>query len=262
MKIQNKVFVVTGAGNGMGRQVALGLLAKGARVATLDVNEAGLAETLRMAEAGASASSHMVDVTDRSAVDQLVQEVLSAHGHVDGVVNIAGIIHRFVTVNELSSDEMTRIMDVNFWGTVHTSLAFVPELKRRPEAVLVNMSSLSALIPFAGQTLYGASKGAVKQFTEGLYQELIDTNISVSAIFPGNISTNISGNSGVTMIDAGGRKVRATTPEAAGAAIVEGIEHGRFRILVGADAHLLDRLVRIAPKWATGFIARQMKSVL
>lgn len=262
MKISNRVFVVTGAGNGMGREVALGLLARGARVAALDVNEAGLAETLRIAGAGVAATSHVVDVTDRNAVDDLVQSVLDVHGHVDALVNIAGIIHRFVPVDELSASETARVMNVNFWGTVNTSLAFLPELKGRPEAALVNMSSLSALIPFAGQTIYGASKGAVKQFTEGLYQELIDTNVTVSAIFPGNISTNISWNSGVKMIDAGGRKVRATAPEAAGASIVEGIECGRFRILVGSDALLLDRLVRIAPKWATGMIARQMKSVM
>ena len=262
MKIRNNVFVVTGAGNGMGREVALGLLAKGARIAALDVNEAGLAETHRMAGADGALTTHVIDVTDRSAVDELVPVVLAAHGRIDALVNIAGIIHRFVLVDELSGAETARVMNVNFWGTVNTSLAFLPELKRRPEAALVNMSSLSALIPFAGQTMYGASKGAVKQFTEGLFQELIDSNITVSAIFPGNISTNISGNSGVKMIDAGGRKVRATTPEAAGAAIVEGIERGRFRILVGSDAHLLDRLVRMAPKWATGMIARQMKSVM
>lgn len=262
MKIANHVFVVTGAGNGMGRQVTLGLLAKGARVAALDISETALAETLHMAGAGDSASAHIIDVTDRDAVDELVRDVLAAHGHVDALVNIAGIIHRFVPATELTAAETARVVNVNFWGTVNTSLAFLPTLRQRPEAALVNMSSLSALVPFAGQTIYGASKGAVKQFTEGLYQELIDTNVQVSAIFPGNISTNISGNSGVKMIDAGGRKVRATTPEDAGAQIVNGIERGRFRILVGSDARLLDRLVRVAPRWTTRLIARQMKSVL
>lgn len=246
----------------MGRQVALGLLAKGASVAALDVNEAGLEETLLMAGSSAPASAHVIDVTDRAAVDELVRDVLAAHDHVDALVNIAGIIHRFVPVTELSAAEASRVMNVNFWGTVNTSLAFLPILRQRPDAALVNMSSLSALLPFAGQTLYGASKGAVKQFTEGLFQELLDTNVHVSAIFPGNISTNISSNSGVTMIDAGGRKVRATTPEVAGAQIVEGIERDKFRILVGADARLLERLVRLAPWWTTRLVARQMKSVL
>ena len=262
MKINDNALVVTGAGNGMGREVALGLMAKGARIAAVDVNAAGLEETLRLADAARSASAHVLDVTDRAAVEELVGEVVDIHGHVDGLVNIAGIIHRFVSVEDLSAAEMTRVMNVNFWGTVNTSLAFLPVLKQRPEATLTNMSSLSALIPFAGQTLYGASKGGVKQFSEGLYQELLGTSVHVSTIFPGNISTNISGNSGVQMIDAGGRKVRATNPRNAAATIVEGIERNRFRILVGSDALLLDRLVRFAPRWTTGMIARQMKSVM
>lgn len=128
----------------------------------------------------------------------------------------------------------------------------------------MNISSLSGLLPFAGQTIYSTTKGgAVKQFSEGgLYQELADSNVSVTTVFPGNISTNLSGNSGVAMIDAGGRKVRATTPERTAELIVSGMEKGSFRVLVGQDANLLDRLVRLAPRWATNLVAKQMRSVL
>ncbi len=140
--------------------------------------------------------------------------------------------------------------------------AVTPRPKPDESAVLPNMSSLSALIAFAGQTMYGASKGAVKQYTEGLFQELHGGRVEISAIYPGNISTEISKNSGVAMIDAKGQKVRATTPRDAGLAIVSGIEKGRFRILVGSDAKLLDTLVRIAPRWTTKLIARQMASVM
>jgi short-subunit dehydrogenase len=163
---------------------------------------------------------------------------------------------------ELSLDEMHRIMDVNFWGTVTMCRAFLPVLRTRPAASLTNMSSLSALVAFAGQTVYGASKGAVKQYTEGLYQELAGDPIEVSAIFPGNIATEISKNSGVAMLDAGSKKVRATTPRHAGVTIVRGIERGSFRIVVGNDAKALDRLVRLAPRWTTNLIAKQMASVL
>ena len=262
MQLKDKVFVVTGAGNGMGRQVALGLLSQGARVALVDLSPSALEETLQLAPAGARASTHVVNVSDSDAVSALPDLVIAAHGTVDGLVNVAGTIHRFAPVTELDSNECQRIINVNLWGTVNMCMAFLPVLRQRPVASLVNISSLSALIPFAGQTFYGATKAAVKQFSEGLYQELSGSNIAVTTVFPGNISTNISANSGVKMIDAGGRKVRATGPEAAGSQIVEAIKKGSFRAVIGADARILDALVRLSPKRATDIIARQMKSVL
>jgi NAD(P)-dependent dehydrogenase (short-subunit alcohol dehydrogenase family) len=262
MELKNKVFVVTGGGNGMGREVALQLLARGARVAAVDLNREGLEETARLAGSGASISVHTADVTSLDAVAELPSAVIAEHGEVDALVNIAGIIHRFVPFLELTPEEAHRVLNVNFWGTVNTSRAFLPHLMERPSAALVNMSSLAALVPFAGQTFYGASKGAVKQFSEGLYAELQDTNVAVSTIFPGNISTNLTGNSGVAMIDAGDRKVRATTPTDAGQQIVDGIEKGSFRILVGGDARMLSRLARIAAGATTRFVANQMKSVM
>lgn len=263
MRIAEKVFVVTGGGNGMGREVVLGLARRGARVAAVDVDVAGLAETADRARAvGASISTHVVDVTDRGAVAALPDQVIDAHGQIDGLVNIAGIIHRFAPFTELSDDEIARIMDVNFWGTVNTCRVFLPILLQRPEANLTNMSSLSALVPFASQTFYGASKGAVKQFSEGLYGELSDTDVHVVTLFPGNITTNLTGNSGVQMIDSGGRKAPSKTPEQAGEKIVEAIAKDRFRVLVGTDARLLDLLSRVSAKRTTRFIAKQIKSVL
>ncbi len=263
MQIHDKVFVVTGGGNGMGRQVALEIMRRGGHVAAVDLNENGLADTLQLAQSSTGRMTvHTANVTDRNAIAVLRDEVLMQHPHVDGVINIAGIIHSFAPFEELPIDVTQRVMDVNFWGTVNVCRAFLPILRSRPSAALVNMSSLSALIPFASQTFYGASKGAVKQFSEGLYAEALGTGLTVSTICPGNISTNLTGNSGVAMIDAKGKKVKATTPEDAGRAIVDGIERSKFRILVGSDARLLDRLVRLAPRWATGMIARQMASVL
>ncbi|BBY18265.1 SDR family NAD(P)-dependent oxidoreductase [Mycolicibacterium litorale] len=263
MRIAGKVFVVTGGGNGMGRQVVLGLARRGARVAAVDLDEQGLADTQRLADGpGGTLSTHTVNVTDRTAVAVLHDQVISVHGQVDGVVNIAGIIHRFAPFTDLAGDELDRIIDVNFWGTVNMCRAFLPSLLQRPEANLTNMSSLSALIPFAGQTFYGASKGAVKQFSEGLYAELCDTNVRVVTVFPGNISTNLTGNSGVEMLDAGGRKVRSTTPEVAGEKIVNGIARDSFRVVVGTDARLLDTLTRFSAKRTTRLVAKQMKSVL
>ncbi|MCK0175437.1 MULTISPECIES: SDR family oxidoreductase [Mycobacteriaceae] len=258
MELADKVFVVTGAGNGMGRQVARQLLARGAHVAAADLDQAGLAGSARHARL----STHVLDVTDRSAVAAFPEQVLARHGRVDGLVNIAGVIHRFAPFTDLSERETDRIMAVNFTGTVNMCRAFLPHLLTRPEANLTNMSSLSALLPFASQTLYSASKGAVKQFSEGLYAELCDTNVHVTTIFPGNISTELTRNSGVEMLDAGDKKVRATSPEAAGAKIVDGIARDRFRVLVGTDARLLDVLSRLSARRTTRLVAKQIKSVL
>lgn len=262
MNLEGKVFAVTGAGNGMGREVALELVRKGAKVAAIDLSEEALERTAELSIAPGRVSTHRADVTDAEGVAALPGLIEEAHGQLDGLVNIAGIIHRFVPSAELTREEQERVFKVNYWGTVNMCQAFLPALLERPESSVTNMSSLSALVAFAGQTVYGASKGAVKQYTEGLYQELRDSAVKVSAIYPGNISTEISKNSGVAMIDAGGRKVRATTPRDAGIAIVSGIERGKFRIIVGNDAKLLDRLVRLAPRWTTNLIAKQMASVL
>ena len=263
MRIADRVFVVTGGGNGMGRQVVLGLARRGARVAAVDLDAAGLTETAELARAAhATISTHIVNVADRDAVAALPDQVTSVHGQIDGLVNIAGVIHRFAPFTDLSADELARIMEVNFWGTVNTCRVFLPILLQRPEANLTNMSSLAALVPFASQTFYGASKGAVKQFSEGLYAELSDTNIHVVTLFPGNVSTNLTGNSGVEMLDSGGRRAPTKTPEEAGEKIVEGIAKDSFRVLVGTDARLLDLFARVSAKRTTRFIAKQIKSVL
>ena len=262
MQIRNKVFIVTGGGNGIGRQVVLQLLARGGQVAAADLSADALEETRTLARAGGALSTHVLNVADDEAVKRLPAAVTDAHGQIDGIVNVAGIIHRFVPMAELSRAELERIVNVNFWGTVNTSLAVLPILRERPVASIVNISSLSALLAFAGQGFYGATKGAVKQFSEALFEELLDTNVTVTTVFPGNISTNISGNSGVAMIDAGGRKVRATTPERTAREILDGIEKGAFRVLVGSDARMLDRLSRLVPKRAALIIAKQMRSVM
>ncbi|GGJ22260.1 oxidoreductase [Paenarthrobacter histidinolovorans] len=263
MQIQGRTFVVTGGGNGIGRQVVLGLLRRGATVAAADLSADALNGTATAASGDSTAlTTHVLDVTDRQAVLALLEDVTTHHGVVDGIVNVAGIIQRFVRMADVSFEELERVMNVNFWGTVNMCQTFLPALSTRPAAAIVNISSLSALLPFAGQTFYGASKAAVKQFSEGLYQELNGTNVAVTTVFPGNISTDISGNSGVKAIDPKGRKAPSTTPEATAAKIIQGLEKGSFRVLVGADAKILDAATRMSPRTTTEFIGRQMKSVL
>lgn len=269
MEIGGKVFVVTGGGNGIGREVVLELLRKGGRVAALDLSEEGLAETARLADAGERLSTHAVNITDRKAVEKLPAAVTKAHGAVDGLVNVAGIIHRFVPISELSYEELERVMSVNFWGTVNTVKTFLPALLERPAASVVNVASMGAFVPFPGQSAYGASKAAVKLFTEGLYAELRGTKVAVTLVFPGAIATNITGNSGVQMpgsqaaADAqAGKGPKMTTAASAGAQLVGAIEKGSYKLRIGSDAKMLDRMARLMPQRATAIIADQMAKMV
>lgn len=265
MQIENKVFVVTGGGNGIGREVVLALLKRGARVAAVDLSGDGLTETAQLA-GSRNLTSHQLNITDRAAVQDLPSKVIAEHGQVDGILNVAGIVQRFARVNDLSFEEIERVMGVNFWGVVNMTKAFLPILLQRPAASLVNVSSMGALVPVPGQSAYGASKAAIKLLTEGLYAELRDTNVAVTVVFPGGVGTSILANSGVSMgnrnMESSGTASKLTSPANAGRQIVEAVEKGSFRVRIGGDARLLDRLSRLMPQRATALIAKRMKALL
>src|SRR6478735_10038545 len=134
MRMRDRIWVVTGAGNGMGRELALLMLRRGARVAAVDVSAAGLEETARLASTGERLSTHVVDITDRAAVAVLPDAVVAAHGSVDGLLNNAGVIQPFLPVTELDDAAIRRVLDINLMGTVHMSRAFLPLLAQRPAA--------------------------------------------------------------------------------------------------------------------------------
>jgi NAD(P)-dependent dehydrogenase (short-subunit alcohol dehydrogenase family) len=266
MKVESKVFVITGGGNGIGRELALLLLRRGARVAAVDISEKGLAETVELAGGlKERISTHRVNITDQAAVAALPPAVIAAHASVDGLINCAGIIQKFVKFKDLDNAEIERVMAVNFFGTVAMTRAFLPYLLERPEGHLINVSSMGGFLPVPGQTVYGASKAATKLLTEGLYSELIDTNVRVSVVFPGAIGTNIAANSGVAVpgSDASqGPEIKMTPAPVAAEIIVRGIEQNIFRFLVGSDAKTMDFLYRLMPKRATHIIYSQMRSLL
>lgn len=258
MRVKDKVWVVTGAGNGMGRELVLELARRGARVAAADRDAASLQETLALVGDG-RVSAHVVDVTDRAAVAALPADVVARHGHVDGLINNAGIIQPFVPVGELDDAAIDRVLDVNLRGTLAMVRAFLPLLVARPEAHLANVSSMGGFFPFPGQSVYGASKAAVKILTEGLYAELLDTGVRVSVIFPGAVKTSISTNSGVAEpAGAEDSKVPTTTPEKAARIMLDGIEKDRLHIYVGLDARLMSIAVKVAPRPAIRLVRRAM----
>jgi len=272
MQISGKVFAVTGGGNGIGREVVLGLVAKGARVAALDLSEEGLAETVRLAGDHADRiSTHVVNITDRKAVSKLPAAIIAKHGQIDGLLNIAGIIQKFVPVLQLEWDQIERVIDVNLYGVLNTTKVFLPELVKRPEAALVNVASMGAYAPVPGQSVYGATKAAVAQLSRSLHSELMETGVQVTGVFPGAIGTNIAQNSGIMTAaemeamtaSAGEGKPRKTTaPAEAGRQIIEAMEKGRYEIFIGSDASFMSRLSRLSPRRAAKLIYSQMKDLL
>lgn len=265
MELGDKVAVVTGGGNGIGREVVLELIRRRARVAAVDIRRESLDETARLADAGGRLVTMICDITDRAAVESLPAKVVDHLGPIDLVVNTAGIIQPFVPLKDLGYDAIDRVIALNLFGTIHVAKAFLPHLLERPAAHLATVSSMGGFLPVPGQTMYGATKAAVKLMTEGLYAELMDTNVGVSVVMPGAVSTNITGNSGVAVpAGAGDRAARArtTSPEVAARIILDGIQSGRLHIHVGRDSRLMSVLNRAAPKRSTHLIQRQMKRLL
>lgn len=266
MKVQNKVVVVTGGGNGLGRELVLALLSKGASVAAVDIHTAALEETQQLAGAKRDRlATYTVNITDRAMVDALPEQVISRFGTVDGIINNAGVIQPFVRLKDLDYAAIDRVMNVNLFGTLYMTKAFLPHLLARPEAHITNISSMGGFLPVPGQTMYGASKAAVKLLTEGLSSELVGTNVRVTVVFPGAIGTNIAVNSGVMDLE----KMKGLeapsnmlAPGKAARIILDGIERNHYRILVGSDARLMDAVYRLNPQRAARFIYNQMSALL
>lgn len=270
MKIQDKTFVVTGAGGGIGSELVLGILNRGGQVAAVDLKQESLdALKERAGENSGNLSVHALNITDKQAVIKLPEAVSDIHGQVDGVINCAGIIQPFVKINDLEYDAIDRVMNVNFNGTLYMTKSFLPFLLKRPEAHIVNVSSMGGFLPVPGQSIYGASKAAVKLMTEGLYAELLDTPVHVSVVFPGATATNITKNSdvgGPTLGTAGdsAKKIAAKmlAPDKAAETILDGVESNKPQIFTGSDSKMMNRLYRLNPVSATKLIAKQMKSLL
>ena len=255
-QLENKIALITGAGSGIGRALALQLAERGCVLAISDVNADGLVETAtRLRAAGGACSTHLVDVADRAAVEAFAAAVADEHGAVHLVVNNAGVtlVDR---AEHVTYEDLDWIMNINFWGVVYGTKAFLPYLRQVDEAHIVNVSSLFGLVAMPLQSSYSASKFAVRGFTEGLKMELAGSHIGVSCVHPGGIKTSIGKNSRVgedalsipkEQLVADFEKAAATTPEQAAGAIIRGIEKNKRRVLIGRDARIVDIVARLFP---------------
>lgn len=258
---KDKVAAITGAGSGMGRELAIELAKRGCHLALSDVNEAGLAETLQLLRGySVRAGASKLDVADRDAVYRWADAVAAEHGKVNLVFNNAGVALG-TTLEGASYEEFEWIMNINFWGVVYGSKAFLPHLRASGEGHIVNTSSVFGLFAVPGNGCYNASKFAVRGFSECLRQELEmkDVPVSVTSVHPGGIKTAIARTARMNdslkaflgkdsdTAKSEFEKAFITSANRAARIILRAVERDRRRVLVGPDAKLLDLIVRLFP---------------
>ena len=248
----------------MGRAVALEPLRRGARVAAVDINATTLAETAASLRRR-PVSTHVVNITDRGR-RRSPDAVIERFGAVDGLVHCAGIIQPFVRLKDLDHAAIDRVFDVNWWGTLYLTRAFLPVLLDRPEGHIVNVSSMGGFLPVPGQTIYGASKAAVKLFTEGLSSECAGTSVpSRSSSRARSRRTSPPTRASTSRSAPRWRRSRLAgfyLPTRRPGSSSTGWRGTPIGFMVGSDAKLMDRLYRLSPRRAAGFIAKQMRDLL
>lgn len=271
---KDKVAVITGAGSGMGRYLAVLLAKDGADVSVCDVNEETLNETVEMLRKyNVSVSSHLLDVSDKEAIEALPGKVIEQHGKVDMVFNNAGVTTG-THFKDMDENNWDWVMGINFDGVINSTRAFIPHMVDSPEAAIVNTSSIFGMVAVPGQTVYHATKFAVRGFTESLAMEMKETNpnLQIHCVHPGHIGTNIAAdarfdeenfnqndtqvsNSIFTRNAPKSQKEMGDLfreggmhPSKAAEIILNGVKKNKTRIFIGLDAKLLDLSQRIFPK--------------
>lgn len=261
----NKVAVVTGAASGMGRYLAVLLAKMGCNVAVCDVNEDELSKTATMlSNYNIATSVHVVDIADLSQIERLHEEVIARHQKVDLVFNNAGITV-MSDFEHMPAEDWDRVMDINLAGVINMTRKFLPDLKARPEAALINTSSIFGMVAVPGQSVYHATKFAVRGFTESLAKEMDGTNLQVHCVHPGHVGTNIASSAKEVVggtareMPAFMRKMSAEErgkmfkdngmhPSRAAKIILDGVQKRRTRIFVGLDAKLMEITQRLFPQ--------------
>jgi NAD(P)-dependent dehydrogenase (short-subunit alcohol dehydrogenase family) len=272
------IAMVTGAASGLGRELALQLAASGRTVVCVDYDT----ERLQLLEAELAAADRaclcvQANIARREDVSALMQRVAAVYGHLDLLINNAGVIHPFGRIDQVDPEVAQRVFDVNFWGTTHMTVAALPLLRKGSAPLLVNVVSIGAIVTTIGQGFYCASKAAIVKLTETLELELAADGVDTMLVFPGAMNTNIMSNAAQGAGDAQHRQALAalsaleassgmakrmlTTPAAAARRVIASLERRPRRLHVGTDSRLLGFLARFMPVTCRRLIAAAMRKV-
>ena len=265
---------ITGAASGIGRALAQEFAARGCDLALADRDEAGLQMLARelAATSRAKVTTNDIDVSAPEQITAFAQAATQAHPGLRIVINNAGVA-LMGQFDEVDQAQMDWLFNINFWGVVHGTRAFLPHLKTQGEAHIVNLSSIFGIVAPPGQSAYAASKFAVRGFSESLRHELQMANspVRLSVVHPGGVATAIARNarSGSGVSD-NARRAQAierfeaaarTTPQAAAQRIIKGVENNEPRILIGSDARMMDLLQRLLPGTYWSVLAKRLEKL-
>jgi short-subunit dehydrogenase len=258
MTVIRGAAAITGAASGIGRALAIELANRGCDLALADRDEAGLKALADEIGKQRKVTVHRVDVSEAGDIAQFATDAIAAHPQLNIVINNAGVA-LMGTFEEIDQAQMQWLFDINFWGVVHGTRAFLPHLKTLAEAHIVNVSSIFGIIAPPGQSAYAAAKFAVRGFSESVRHELAvaGSPVKLSVVHPGGVATAIARNSrtGVGVTDNARRAqsierfetAAKTTPKDAALRIIRGLEKNEPRILIGNDARFMDLLQRFRP---------------
>ncbi len=256
MRLEGRTAVITGAGSGTGRAIAVSLARRRCHLALADIDEAGMAGTADLVrDYGVRVTRHRLNVADRAAVADFPDLVAAEHPGVDVLVNNAGVAVGG-TFEQVSEEDFEWLFEINFWGVVRMTRAFLPLLHASGDARIVNLSSVFGVIAPPEQVAYAASKFAVRGFSEALRHELEGSGVGVTVVHPGGVATSISekarvpagvSEEEVELRRERFRKLLRLPPEVAGETIVRGIECRQARVLVGSDAKFISLIARLLP---------------
>jgi NAD(P)-dependent dehydrogenase (short-subunit alcohol dehydrogenase family) len=253
-QFQSKVVAITGAGSGIGRALAQNLAARGARMALAGLTVDPLKETVTLLPPSANAKCYPLDVSSREQVFAFAEQVVSDFGRIDYIINNAGT-SVLATTEHVLIEEIEKVINVNLWGTIYGTKAFLPHMLKQRSGCIVNISSVFGLVATPCSVAYTMSKFAVRGLTETLWDELDGTGVRAVLVHPGGINTNIAANTPIAANEGDFERVMATanskqmttTPEACAEEIVAGLIRGDNRLLVGSGAKALFRLARLFP---------------
>jgi len=263
--LQGKSVVITGAASGIGEALAHASAGRGARLLLADIDATGLDRVVSVLKAnGVECSGLVSDTGNEAAIYALAQEAQTRLGGTDVLINNAGV-GLMAPIEKLRTADAQWLMNINFWGVVHGCQAFIPQMRQRPDAVLVNISSIFAMVSIPTQGIYNASKAAVRGFSDALREELRGSALDVLCVHPGGIKTNIANSARITdvsMVADSDQEMRdnftklaRTTPQQAAAVILRAIESRKTRVLIGADARFMDWMFRLFPAHASHWLS-------